>query len=89
MTLLTPEHLLTILDKETVKKIWEFCNGNLLYFPSKPLEYKEIRKQYKELMEAKIMNHKEAVKILSKRFNKSRKSIYRIVSSRKKDKILD
>jgi len=89
MTLLTPEHLLTILPGETVKKIWKFCNGNLVYFPSKPLEYKQIKDQHKELMEAKIMKHSEAVKILSKRFNKSRKSIYRIVSSRKKDKILD
>ncbi|SFO96973.1 hypothetical protein [Hydrogenimonas thermophila] len=89
MTLLTPEHLLTILPPETVKQIWEFCNGNLVYFPSKPLEYKEIKDQYKELMEAKIMKHSEAVKILSKRFNKSYKTIDKIVKSRKKDKILD
>ena len=85
---LNPESLLTILPPKTIKKLWKFCNEGLVYFPSKPLEYEEIKKQYKRLLEDEI-KHNKAVEILSKRFNKTYKTIDKIVKCIETNKILD
>ena len=80
MTDLTPEHLLTVIDRETLEKIWRFCRGSRICFPSAALEKKDIA-EYVEMRISSGGTTAEAVRGAAERFGKSQSWVRRIVKT--------
>jgi uncharacterized protein YggU (UPF0235/DUF167 family) len=67
-----------VVNKETAIKLATFLKGLRVSFPKTEIEHKEIKREYKELLQMGASN-RSIIKQLATKFNKSESTIYRIV----------